>query len=134
MVTKSSGTKGRPRGRPFPKGTSGNPGGRPARPLSGGKGAADLQVSPRRESRFADDKDDVVVIGTQAAEGQDLKRLLIGFHQLLLEAVAVAARLPVFGRQDQSVLSAERPNALARHHLVVGDPVGVVAWLAGAAR
>ena len=31
-----------------------------------------------------DDKDDVVIIGTQAAEGQDVKRLLTGFHQLLL--------------------------------------------------
>ena len=38
-----------------------------------------------------DDKDDVVIIGTQAAEGQDVKRLLTGFHQLLLKAVVVQA-------------------------------------------
>jgi hypothetical protein len=96
---------------------------------------ADLQVRPRGESRFADNKNDVVAIGAQAAEGQDLKRLLVGFHQLLLKAVVVQADgKPMFGGQDQSVLSAERPNAFARHHLVVGDAVGGVAWLAGVLR
>jgi hypothetical protein len=70
------------------------------------KGGADLQVRPREGSRFADDKDDVV---EKLAEGQDLKRLIGFFHQLLLKAVVVrAARHRIFGSQDQSVLFAER--------------------------
>src|SRR5262245_28995124 len=53
------------------------------------RGGAYLQARPLGESRFADDKDDVVVIRAQAAEGQDLKRLLVGLHQPLLEAVVL---------------------------------------------
>src|SRR3954454_19180139 len=65
---------------------------------TGGKGGADLQVHRRGESRFVDDKDDVAVVGGHASEGQALKRLFIGFHQLLLKAgVLQAGSRPVFG-------------------------------------
>ena len=74
MVTKSSGTKGRPRGRPFAKGTSGNPGGRPAKPLTERALEADVRMLARTHGTDAIDKLVEPMRGTIAVtiDGRDI--------------------------------------------------------------
>ena len=102
MVTKSSGTKGRPRGRPFAKGTSGNPGGRPAKPLAQRAFEADVRRLARCHGTDAIDKLVEPMRGTIAVtiDGRDIVVPVAPATQM---AAAVALLDRGYGRPGHAV-------------------------------
>jgi hypothetical protein len=123
MVTKSSGTKGRPRGRPFAKGTSGNPGGRPAKPLAERALEADVRMLARTHGTDAIDKLVELMRGTVAVtiDGRDIVVPVTPTTQM---AAAVALLDRGYGRPGVAVeLTGEQAGPV---QVLEADPLEII--------